>query len=79
MFPYSWRWRWRTLEYPGVTAKVPWFGDGVDRTGQNCRVLIHGSRNTALIEFENGYQAITSSRGLQRRDRAHRRSLIGDV
>lgn len=67
MFPYCWRWRWRTLEYPGVKVKVPWFGDGVDRVGQNCRVLVQGSRNTALVEFEDGYRVITSSRGLRRR------------
>jgi hypothetical protein len=67
VFLYSWRWRWRTLEYPGVRTKVPWFADGVDRTGQHCRVLVQGSRNTALIEFEDGYRVITSSRGLRRR------------
>ena len=66
MFPYSWRWRWRTLEYPGVKTKVPWFPDGVDRTGRPCRVLIQGRRNTALIEFEDGYRVVTSSRGLRR-------------
>ena len=70
MFPYSWRWRWRTLEYPGVKTKVPWFSDGVDRTGRLCRVLIQGRRNTALIEFEDGYRVVTSSRGLRHRPTA---------
>ncbi|MBL7260642.1 hypothetical protein [Paractinoplanes lichenicola] len=65
-FPYVWFWRWRTLEYPGVRAKVPWFGDGVDRSGQACRVVVRGSRNSALLEFEDGYRVITSRAGLRR-------------
>ena len=67
MFPYRWTWRRRTLEYPGVRTTVPWFGDGIDRTGRPCRILVRGSRNSALIEFDDGYQVITSRAGLRRR------------
>jgi hypothetical protein len=31
-----------------------------ERFGQRCRVLIRGGRNSALVEFEDGYQVITS-------------------
>ena len=66
-FPYVWTWRQRTLEYPGVKDKVSWFGDGIDRTGQGCRVLVRGRGNNALIEFEDGYQVVTARGGLRRR------------
>jgi hypothetical protein len=65
-FPYVWVWRLRTWDLPGVRWKTPWFGDGVDRTGLACRVLVRGGRNTALIEFEDGYRVITSRGGLRR-------------
>ena len=67
-FPYVWAWRRRTWQFPGTThLQTPWFGDGVDRAGQACRVLVRGSRNSALLEFEDGYQVITSRGGLRRR------------
>jgi hypothetical protein len=65
-FPYVWRWRRRSLVYPGVAVSVPWFGDGVDRVGQRCRIVVRGSRNSALIEFADGYRVITSRGGLRR-------------
>jgi hypothetical protein len=64
-FPYVWTWRWRSWKFPGLHARVPWFGDGVDRAGQRCRVLVRGSRNSALIEFEDGYRVVTSRGGLR--------------
>ncbi|GLY99324.1 hypothetical protein [Actinoplanes sp. NBRC 103695] len=66
-FPYLWVWRERTWEFPGARFKTPWFGDGIDRAGQCCRVLVRGSRNSALLEFEDGYKVITSRGGLRRR------------
>lgn len=67
-YPYVWTWRSRTIGLPGVVArtKVAWFGDGVDRTGRHCRVVVRGSMNTALIEFEDGYRAVTSRGGIRR-------------
>jgi hypothetical protein len=65
-FPYVWTWRRRTWRFPGVQATGPWFGDGVDRVGQRCRVVVRGSMNTALLEFEDGYRVVTSRAGLRR-------------
>ena len=66
-FPYVWNWRFRTWEFPGVRWRTAWFGDGVDRSGQACRVVVRGSRNSALLEFADGYRVITSRGGLRRR------------
>ncbi|WP_433222722.1 hypothetical protein ACQP00_24250 [Dactylosporangium sp. CS-047395] len=68
-FDYVWIWRHRTVgpPYPvSAPVKVAWFGDGVDRAGRRCRVLAAGSRNSVLIEFEDGYRVVTSRRGLRR-------------
>jgi len=65
-FPYVWLWRWRTWQLPGATFKGPWFGDGVDRAGQRCRVLARGGMNSALVEFADGYRVVTSRGGLRR-------------
>lgn len=65
-FPFVWSWRWRTLDYPGVHVKVPWFGDGVDRVGQACRVVVRGGMNSALVEFADGWRVVTSRGGLRR-------------
>lgn len=65
-FPYVWSWRWRTWDLPGATVRVPWFGDGVDRAGQACRVVVRGSMNTALVEFADGWQVVTSRGGLRK-------------
>jgi hypothetical protein len=63
-FPYIWAWRHRSVGPP--PAKVPWFGDGIDRTGRRCRVVARGTMNSALIEFEDGYRVVTSRGGLRR-------------
>jgi len=66
-FPYVWTWRLRVWEFPGVRVKTSWFGDGIDRAGHPCRVLVRGSRNSALLEFDDGYRVVTSRAGLRRR------------
>lgn len=68
-FPFVWSWRHRTLDYPGVHMRVPWFGDGVDRVGQRCRVVARGSMNSALVEFADGSRVVTSRGGLRRAGR----------
>jgi hypothetical protein len=65
-FPYVWLWRWRTWHLPDITFKAPWFGDGVDRTGRRCRVVARGGMNSALVEFDDGYQVVTSRGGLRK-------------
>ena len=53
-FPLSWFWK-RSFMRP------------IDRKGQACRVLVRGGRNSALIEFEDGFRMIASRNGLRRR------------
>ncbi|MBO0703010.1 MAG: hypothetical protein J2P38_08770 [Candidatus Dormibacteraeota bacterium] len=43
-FPLVWRVRTRLRE----------------RFGQRCRVLVRGSLNSCLVEFEDGYKVVTS-------------------
>lgn len=40
---------------------------GFNRKGQFCRVLARGAMNSALIEFEDGFQAVVSRNALRRR------------
>ena len=65
-FPYVWVWRHRTAESPYPRVKVPWFGDGVDRTGQRCQVVCRGTMNSALIKFVDGFTVVTSRGGLRK-------------
>ncbi len=66
-FPYVWRWRVRTWQFPDITFKAPWFGDGVDRKGMRCRVVVRSRvGNSALVECEDGYRVVTSRGGLRR-------------
>lgn len=32
----------------------------IDRKGQRCRVLVRGRKNSVLVEFEDGFQVVTS-------------------
>lgn len=57
MFPYYYAWS-RCLGMPVCEGT---------RKGMRCRVLVRGAKNSALIEFEDGYQAITSRNALRRR------------
>ena len=37
-----------------------------ERKGQRCRVLARGKMNSILVEFEDGYQVITSRHAVRR-------------
>ena len=52
-FPYVWRWgKWPATE---------WRARQNLRKGQRCRVLVWGrAKNSALIEFEDGYRMVQS-------------------
>lgn len=52
---YSWGPRFRV---PGLPV--------LDRKGQRCRVIVRGRMNSALVEFEDGYQAVVSRNALRR-------------
>lgn len=49
-FPYVWRVRTRLRE----------------RFGQRCRVIARGAMNNAQVQFEDGYEVITSRNYLRR-------------
>lgn len=53
-FPYVYRWK-PTLVRP------------LDRKGQPCRVLVRGSRNSCLLQFEDGFLVVTSRNAIRRR------------
>ena len=55
-FPYVYRWA-RQLGMPVL---------GGERKGQPCKVLVRGKRNSCLIEFADGTQAVTSRNALMR-------------
>lgn len=50
-YPYVWR----------VRTRFP------ERMGQRCRVLVRGSMNSALVEFEDGFRVNTSRNYLRKR------------
>jgi hypothetical protein len=56
-WPYVYRWS----RYLGMAVL------GGARKGQACRVLVRGGRNSCLIEFPDGYQAVTSRNALRRK------------
>jgi hypothetical protein len=55
-FPYVYRW----ARYLGLPVL------GGERKGQPCKVLARGKRNSCLIEFPDGLQAVTSRNALRR-------------
>ena len=50
-YPYVWAWGVRPLP---------------SRKGDRCRVVCRGTMNSALVEFEDGYQVVTSRNGLRK-------------
>lgn len=40
--------------------------DRMGRKGQRCRVLVRGTRNSRLVEFEDGHRAVTSGNALRK-------------
>lgn len=53
LFPYVYKWGPRM---PGALA----------RKGQRCRMLVRGSMNSALIEFEDGETAVISRNAIRK-------------
>lgn len=51
---YTFVYRWR------VRARLP------ERFDQRCRVVVRGSMNSALIEFEDGFRVVSSRNYLRR-------------
>lgn len=46
------------------------------RKGQRLRVLVRGTMNSALVEFQDGYLAVTSRNALRRGD-VDKQSVLG--
>jgi hypothetical protein len=57
-YPLVWQWNKRP------TQPDSWLPG--NRRGQRCRVLARGAMNSALVEFEDGTQHVTSRNGLRR-------------
>lgn len=56
-------------EYPyvyRVKTRLP------ERKGTFCRVLVRGSMNSCLLEFEDGYKVVTSRNYIRRRTDAEK-------
>lgn len=49
---------------PEFTYIYHWNRQG--RKGQRCRLLARGKMNSILVEFEDGYQMITSGNAIRR-------------
>ncbi len=56
IFPYVYSW--------GPRGNMP---GAMSRKGQYCRVIARGGMNTALIEFNDGFQAVISRNALRKR------------
>jgi hypothetical protein len=59
-FPYVWAW-----SQPAPWNRRAGYLDR-DRKGERCRVVCRGTKNSALVEFEDGYRTVTSRNGLRR-------------
>ena len=44
----------------------------LDRKGQQCRVLVRGKMNSALVEFEDRFKAVISRNALRKADSCRR-------
>ena len=42
--------------------------DRQGRKGQACKVLARGTKNSRLVEFEDGYRMVTSGYAIKRRE-----------
>jgi hypothetical protein len=52
-FPLVWFWRANPMR-------------PIDRKGQRCRIVARGKLNSVLVEFEDGFQVVTSRYAVRR-------------
>lgn len=50
----------------GVEFPYRYAWNRMDRKGQLCRVIVRGKMNSAWIEFQDGFQAVTSRNTLRK-------------
>ena len=43
-----------------------YFWNRMGRKGQRCRVIVRGKMNSAWIQFEDGFEAVTSRNALRK-------------
>lgn len=55
-------------ELPMASPHYVYRWNRMGRKGQTCTVLARGTMNSCLVEFEDGYLAVTSRNALRRRD-----------
>jgi len=61
-YEYVYSWGPRLKQWPKSSPLLQ-----LDRKGEHCRVLARGALNSALIEFEDGAQAVVSRNALRKR------------
>ena len=49
-----------------MTFPYVYFWHRMDRKGQLCRVICRGKMNSCLVEFLDGYKAVTSRNALRK-------------
>ena len=49
--------------------------DRQGRKGQVCKVLARGTRNSRLVEFEDGYRMVTSGYAIKGRELSQRNGV----
>lgn len=54
-YPYVWAWAER-IGLPCLPG----------RKGSRCAVVVRGAMNSALVRFEDGYEAVVSRNGIRR-------------
>lgn len=52
---------------PPIEYRYLYFWHRMDRKGQTCAVLARGAMNSCLVQFEDGFTAITSRNAIRRR------------
>lgn len=55
----NWKYASSTLA-SGTTFDFIYYWNRMGRKGQRCRVLVRGAKNSILVEFEDGFKAVTS-------------------
>jgi len=53
-------------DFPYIYAWGPSFMRPTNRKGMRCRVLVRGKMNSCLLEFEDGFQTITSRNAIRK-------------
>jgi hypothetical protein len=64
MFDHIWFWRANWMRR-------------IERKGQRCQVLVRGAKNSVLVEFEDGFQVVTSRYAVRRINGERKAGAVG--